>query len=122
MNSVPAQATGRFVLLEHDYPALHWDFLLEQSEAAATWRLHEYPWPGRLVPSERTADHRLRYLGYEGPVSGNRGTVRRIASGYYRGELSVRDGGSVILLNSRFASRAVLSVIDSSSMQWRLED
>ena len=122
MSPVPALSTGRFVLLEHDCPALHWDFLLEQPDAAATWRLCDFPWPGRSVWSERIADHRLLYLVYEGPVSGNRGSVRRIASGYYRGELSVRDGGSVILLNSRFASRAVLSVIDSSSMQWRLED
>ncbi len=122
MSRPDALTAGRFVLLEHDYPALHWDFLLEQTDAAATWRLYEFPWPGRSVRSERIADHRLLYLVYEGPVSGNRGSVRRIASGYYRGELSGGEGGSVILLNSRFASRAVLSDRDGQAARWRLED
>ena len=31
----------------------------------------------------RLPDHRLAYLEYEGPVSGNRGVVRRIDSGKY---------------------------------------
>ena len=33
---------------------------------------------------ERLADHRLDYLEYEGPVSGDRGSVRRVDGGQYR--------------------------------------
>jgi hypothetical protein len=36
------------------------------------------------VLAERLADHRLDYLKYEGPVSGDRGEVRRLDAGNYR--------------------------------------
>ena len=36
------------------------------------------------VEALRIADHRLAYLEYEGPVSGNRGCVRRLDAGQYR--------------------------------------
>ena len=29
----------RFVILEHDHPSLHWDFILEVGEVLWTWRL-----------------------------------------------------------------------------------
>lgn len=35
------------------------------------------------VAAERLADHRLAYLEYEGEISGNRGSVQRIAEGGY---------------------------------------
>ena len=37
--------------------------------------------PGNAVEAVRIADHRPAYLEYEGPVSGDRGTVRRVAAG-----------------------------------------
>lgn len=40
-----------------------------------------------------TADHRPRYLAYEGPVSGDRGTVERIGAGRHR----VRAGAGLSL-------------------------
>ncbi len=36
---------------------------------------------GRRVEAERIADHRVEYLTYEGPLSGDRGTVTRLARG-----------------------------------------
>jgi hypothetical protein len=36
---------------------------------------------GQRVAAVRIADHRPAYLTYEGPISGDRGTVRRLASG-----------------------------------------
>jgi hypothetical protein len=35
------------------------------------------------VDAQRIADHRLAYLEYEGPISGGRGTVRRLDGGSY---------------------------------------
>ena len=67
----------RYVILEHDHPELHWDFMLEAGEVLRTWRLSAYPEVGRMVAAEPAFDHRLIYLDYEGPVSGNRGIVRR---------------------------------------------
>lgn len=74
---------GRFVILEHDFPFQHWDLLLEMAEAARTWRLLSQPEAGPQIPAELLADHRLLYLSYEGPISGNRGCVRRVCAGTY---------------------------------------
>jgi hypothetical protein len=79
----------RFVVLEHDHPALHWDFMLEWGKMLRTWRLPAIPAPGEMVPAEVIPDHRRIYLDYEGPVSGNRGRVRRWDGGTYREEGSV---------------------------------
>lgn len=70
----------RFVVLEHDHPCLHWDLMLENQGVLRTWRL---PAPPRDEPAAATAlgDHRLMYLDYEGPVSGDRGVVRRWDTG-----------------------------------------
>jgi hypothetical protein len=75
---------ARFAILEHDHPVLHWDFLLECGPVLWTWRLEAPPERGRgEVRAERIAEHRLLYLDYEGPVSGNRGSVRRWDAGTF---------------------------------------
>lgn len=68
-------AMPRFVVLEHDYPELHWDFMLEAGGVLLTWRLPAPPQAGTPLVAEASFDHRLAYLDYEGPVSGNRGHV-----------------------------------------------
>ena len=73
----------RFVVLTHDHPSLHWDFMLESDNRLRTWRLDELPDAGSLIAAEPLADHRLHYLDYEGPVGGNRGEVRRWDRGEY---------------------------------------
>ena len=74
---------SRFVILAHDWPHPHFDLMIEVAGVLRTWRLSELP-RGKSVadrPAERLGDHRLAYLDYEGPVSGGRGTVRRIDAG-----------------------------------------
>jgi hypothetical protein len=76
---------ARYVILSHDHPFQHWDLMLEHNGRLRTWRLAATLTPGLvLVPAEALADHRLDYLEYEGPVSGNRGTVVQ----WDRGEFS----------------------------------
>src|SRR5262245_18811650 len=65
----------RYVILEHDHPVLHWDFMLEAGDVLRPWRLAAPPQVGQAVAAEPSFDHRLVYLEYEGPVSGDRGTV-----------------------------------------------
>lgn len=65
----------RFVILTHDWPTIHWDFLVEAGPALRAWRLLSEPTAGEEVRAEPNADHRLFYLDYEGPVSGSRGCV-----------------------------------------------
>lgn len=67
----------RFVILEHDFPSLHWDLMLEANEVLRTWRLDAPPQLGVSIAAEAIPDHRLLYLVYEGPISGNRGRVVR---------------------------------------------
>lgn len=85
------QPNEPFVLLLHvlsDNP--HWDLMLDFGTALATWQLAADPRglnpPGRLsaISARRLPDHRRAYLEYEGPISGNRGQVRRIDAGTYR--------------------------------------
>lgn len=95
----------RFVLLRHiGSPASslvsHWDLMLECDGALATWRLDWLPqsWvaafgvhdstPSPLAAGEsahavQLAPHRLAYLDYEGPLSGDRGSVSRWDDGRY---------------------------------------
>jgi hypothetical protein len=73
----------RYVILHHTgWIADHFDLLLEADDAGPlhTWRLDRWPEPTRI---EQLPDHRRIYLEYEGPVSGRRGSVRRVASGAY---------------------------------------
>jgi len=77
----------RYVLLHHDWPTPHWDLFLEAGCVLRAWRLLESPRPDVDIPATANRDHRLHYLDYEGPVSGGRGTVTRIAEGSYEGEL-----------------------------------
>lgn len=78
----------RYVILQHEMPAgherpTHWDLMLEAEGALATWALAEPPECGHTINAERLADHRLAYLDYQGPVSGDRGTVSQWDAGKY---------------------------------------
>lgn len=73
----------RFVVLTHDHPVLHWDFMLEADQLLATWRLAVPPEPGAEIAAEALPGHRLAYLDYEGPVSGSRGSVTRYDAGTF---------------------------------------
>ena len=77
-------AHKRCVILRHDHPILHWDFLLERDELLESWRLLREPVLDEWIRAEKLPDHRTVYLTYEGPVSGDRGHVSRIVSGSYQ--------------------------------------
>ncbi len=87
--------TGRFVILIHDHPHLHWDFMLESDGLLKTWRLAKEPGLGATIAATALPNHRIEYLDYEGPVSHNRGTVTRFDAGSY--EL-IEEANSVDLL------------------------
>lgn len=78
----------RFAILIHDHPFLHWDLLLEHAQSLRTWRLLANP-EGFItqttdsITAEPLGDHRLHYLDYEGPVSGDRGTVLQWDAGVF---------------------------------------
>ncbi len=73
----------RFVILEHTWNGVHWDIMLEFGEVLRTWAIDTPISGGWAVPVRSMADHRIAYLEYEGPVSANRGHVRRWDTGTY---------------------------------------
>ena len=72
------------MVLEHTWNGVHWDLMLEAGKSLKTWAIDEPITAGIELPARQLADHRLAYLTYEGPVSGQRGSVRRIAEGTFR--------------------------------------
>jgi len=98
----------RFAILTHDHPFLHWDFLLEQRDSCRTWRLLKPPDTPGDVSAETIADHRLMYLDYEGPVSGDRGTVTQWDAGTFEWLVNSDDVVEVRLTGQKLAGRARL--------------
>jgi hypothetical protein len=93
----------RYVILRHETPpgsdrASHYDLMLERGGALETWAIErmEELLAGEAVAAEKLTDHRLAYLEYEGPVSGDRGTVRRWDGGMYQW---VRHDGEEIVVD-----------------------
>ena len=106
----------RFVILEHDHPQLHWDFMLEAGDVLRTWRFAVPPEAGQTCSATQTFDHRLMYLDYEGPISGGRGTVRR----WERGECEWREDSSdriiVRLIGQRWSG--VVRLQRKTGVEW----
>ncbi|MCH8829445.1 MAG: hypothetical protein IID45_07705 [Planctomycetes bacterium] len=109
----------RFVILEHDHPFLHWDFLLEEADALKTWRLHRPPDSPGIIPAEQLPDHRLTYLNYEGSISDNRGDVQRWDQGEYRIRQMTDSNIEIELQGSRLIGHAVLTRIASGRKESR---
>ena len=108
----------RFAILEHDYPILHWDLLLESGPALRTWRVSAPPELGKQIEATPSFDHRLVYLDYEGPISGGRGRVKRWDAGTFTWEEVRPERVAVRLEGRRLAGLAVLERNDLSA--WSL--
>jgi hypothetical protein len=113
-----SETMPRFVILEHNHPTLHWDLMLEDGDSLRTWRLAQAPASAnRIIQATALPPHRLTYLDYEGPVSGNRGSVTRWDRGDY--ELLTAATVDVLLLalrGERIHGRACLTQI--SGDEW----
>jgi hypothetical protein len=103
----------RFVVLEHTWRGVHWDLMLESGETLRTWAIDapivtETTLPARILP-----DHRLAYLEYEGPISWDRGTVRRLDRGTYEARIWTPKRVVVVLAGERFIGEAEVLAQDS---------
>ncbi len=135
----------RFVLLYHCCPpdyerASHWDLMFEADDVLRTWALQQLPkaWnavhlrtvsldancpalnEAEIVVAEPLRDHRLDYLHLEGPLSGNRGTVMRVAEGMYSNDSETDDCWRVTLEGTELSGSVWLSRTNSESLQWML--
>jgi hypothetical protein len=105
--------TTRFALLEHTLPngEKHFDLLIERGgqQHVPTWRLVSDPTRQPTSAAERIADHRPLYLDYQGAISGDRGTVRRIDAG--PGEFQMLDDprAEIILQGAKLRGRFTIA-------------
>ena len=86
--NIPPTPLRRFVILEHTgsaayKPGVHWDLLCEEGETLRAWEFPESPFAVPRQTVKALPPHRLIYLDYQGPISGDRGTVRRVAAGTF---------------------------------------
>lgn len=73
----------RWVVLRHEGVAdPHFDLMFETAPGSAlrTYRIDRWP-IDMAAGCTPLPDHRRQYLDYEGPISWNRGEVRRVAAG-----------------------------------------
>jgi hypothetical protein len=135
----------RFVLLYHETPPgyerpSHWDLMFESGDVLRTWSLAELPreWQGirmrtmelygtcpelagrSAVAAHELGDHRRDYLRYEGPVSGNRGRVSRVAEGTYRAEEQSSERWHVTVSGRQLRGRLTLRREGPGHFTWRL--
>lgn len=116
----------QYVILRHDHPELHWDLMLEEGDVLKTWRL---PQPPEIDPAsdessldltaEALPDHRLVYLEYEGPVSGDRGQVSRWDRGTFTLLERSEDQLVALLTGEELAGRLTLKKTEQEN-QWSL--
>ncbi|MEJ7590590.1 MAG: hypothetical protein WKF77_03520 [Planctomycetaceae bacterium] len=107
----------RFCILLHDHPYWHWDFLLEEGDHALCWRLLRKPCCDEPIAAEQLPPHRLLYLDYAGPLSNDRGTVQRIASGTY--QIIAKEPVFLIQLTGPdWTQQASLDVVSGDRMFW----
>lgn len=116
----------QYVILRHDFPELHWDLMLENEGVLQTWRLNSPPTLDHAsdessidLIAEALPDHRLAYLEYEGPVSGDRGEVSR----WDRGTFSLLEQSDqlivALLTGDELAGRVTLEKTEQEN-QWNL--
>lgn len=112
---------SRFVILAHDFPQLHWDLMLEEAESLRTWRLLKEPDSPNPITAEALPNHRKHYLTYEGPLSGNRGTVTQWDSGTYDVLQADAEAVSARLEGSRIQTTLALRLIDATKNLWEAQ-
>jgi hypothetical protein len=108
----------RYVILQHDWLGIHYDLMFEVGSALRTWRLDQPPQRGQPLNAVRSFDHRLLYLDYEGPVSGDRGHVKRWDAGTYEGDLDAPNPLRLRLRGNRW--QGIIELRPVQGDQWEL--
>lgn len=75
----------RYVIQKHWTDPLHYDLMFEKGDFLETYSISEAPTFQNFesITIRKIQPHRLLYLTYEGPISGNRGTVEIWDQGFY---------------------------------------
>ncbi len=118
---------ARYVILYHQQHSAetdltHWDLMLEKDGLLRTWKLPQSPTPSKPLTAIPLPDHRIAYLEYEGPISGDRGQVSQFDSGTYEGSLpSSVDSFSIYLAGRVFHGKLLLEPHPQQPEQWLIQ-
>jgi hypothetical protein len=109
----PKPPVLRYVVLHHEGIAVpHFDLLFEAPGKPELMSVRCSEWPvGPTTQLQRLPPHRRLYLDYEGLISGNRGHVRRIASGLCSIEVD-REDSLLLTLDTGREIRVARSLSD----------
>jgi len=115
----------RFVVLLHETPPgyvrpTHYDLMLEQGEVLLTWAVDQLPQAGETRAAERLPDHRPFYLDYEGPVSGNRGTVKCVDRGDFDWVSQTPGRFEARISGEKLRGTLVIEQDSSDAQRWRV--
>ena len=111
----------RFVVLRHEIETdsahsargSHWDLMLEDDGQLLTWALPRLPEETDTpIRCQQLDDHRIAYLDYEGPISNNRGSVKRWDRGTFQWKQRRPNELSVVLEGEKL--RGTLTLIRNS--------
>ncbi len=116
-------AMPRFVILRHETPSgspklSHWDLMFEDDAVLRTWACETLPEADASVDAYKLPDHRLAYLDYEGPVSGNRGSVTQWEAGEFEVACDSPACWSVELQGRQLVGCLTLTLHDPGTQLW----
>ncbi|MEK6642287.1 MAG: DNA polymerase ligase N-terminal domain-containing protein [Planctomycetota bacterium] len=117
------QGSTRFVVLRHvQRDGVHFDLMIQRGGTLATWKCLVAPEDAQreAVACERLADHRLAYLDYEGPISGDRGDVTRVDQGVCTVEAWDEDRVDVVFRGMRLVGRFRMTKAQDDDQSWSL--
>ena len=93
--------------------------MLEMGSGLATWALQLPPDSPGPIPAEALSDHRPAYLDYEGPVSGDRGSVTRWDQGSYQLQHHGPSERVALLAGEKLNGRATLRQSPERPDRWQ---
>jgi len=120
---MPGNSMPDYVILHHQFPdrggePSHWDVMFQVDDVLLTWAVDEIPRPGLRTAARALDDHRVEYLDYSGPVSGNRGEVSPLGRGSYQGDPSRTSSFSLQLQGGPFCGLIQLEPVEGDEGKW----
>jgi hypothetical protein len=112
----------RFVIQQHECGSQrHWDLMLENGAALATWQVEKSPglWPNESIVCHKIADHRMKYLSYQGPISNQRGDVHIVAAGTYQPAEIGEKKWRLVLCGDKISGELELTLLENDV--WQLD-
>ena len=116
-----------FVILRHAREGeVHWDLALDLGQALATWQLWSDPATLAVDPeaedtvivARRIGEHRRIYLEYEGPISGNRGSVTRVERGEWMPVDLSAELWVIALRGGWLRGNFALQMVEAGTQEW----